>query len=338
MKYQKDNLKIGCMINPDISDGYLNFMQQIGINYCYTWIDDKQRSVAFISGLRKRLELYGIKLYNVGNMSLGKSASIHLGLEDRDEQIERFCDFLKILNESGIHTTTITWEPNNTVSTSPVTRNLTYAPEAKTRGGAKTRMIDSYLLDNVGLSHKREYSKEEIWDNFLYFMEKVIPTAEEQEVRIALHPNDPPIDSLMGIATLIQCSDDYRKAFSLIDSDFFGMEFCCGCWLEGGCNKFGNINKDLDEFIKKEKVFIIHFRNVSGMLPTFVETFLNDGYGRMDDIMATIIQSGYAGTLVLDHSPQIVTEDGKQTTARMNENAYSVGYIQGLAEATRRVL
>lgn len=74
-----------------------------------------------------------------------------------------------------------------------------------------------------------------------------------------------------GIATLIENREDYRRAFAMADSDFFGMEFCCGCWLEGGRDGFGDVLEGIREFVAADKVFIVHFRNVSGTLPCFTE-------------------------------------------------------------------
>lgn len=79
MKYQKGDVKLGCFIEPLVLNGYLQFLQQIGTQYCYTWLKDDQLSLEFISDLKVRTARYGISLYNVGNISLGKSASISFG-------------------------------------------------------------------------------------------------------------------------------------------------------------------------------------------------------------------------------------------------------------------
>jgi mannonate dehydratase len=135
------------------------------------------------------------------------------------------------------------------------------------------------------------------------------------------------VDSVAGIATLIQSSDDYRRAFDIADSDFFGMEFCCGCWLEGGAS-FGNILRDIKDFVSEGKVFIVHFRNVSGTLPYFIETFVDDGYQNMYVLMKAFVDSGYTGTLVMDHSPHIIESAGKGAAM-----AYANGYLRALLQA-----
>lgn len=332
LKYQTGKLKISAMIEPDVSEEYLTFLEQIGVNYGYTWVEDSQLTKDFILSHKARLERHGISLYNLANMTLGKSASVHLALEDRDEVIDKYIQHLKLLSECGIHTTTITWEPNNTLSTSPITNTVTRNPEGIARGGAKSRSVDMAIMDAMPLTHGREYTKEETWDNFEYFVKKVVPAAEKYEVRISLHPNDPPVHSVAGIATLIQSAEDYRRAFDIADSDFFGMEFCCGCWLEGG-KEFGDIYSNFKEFSEKGKVFIVHFRNVTCPLPQFTETFLDDGYGDMKEIMRMIIESGYSGTVTLDHTPVVENfNSGKQVSDAI-ATGYAVGYLKALVSA-----
>jgi mannonate dehydratase len=109
------------------------------------------------------------------------------------------------------------------------------------------------------------------------------------------------------------------------DSKMLKMEFCCGCWLEGGCI-MGNLLENLKEFISRDKVVIIHLRNVSSPLPEFTEMFLDEGYGDIWEIVRTVVESGYKGTIILDHSPEIVETPGMET-------AFCAGYIKGLIRA-----
>lgn len=329
---QPEGIKLSVQISPDVSDEYLQFLQQMGINYCYTWVNDEQACYEFLRALKQRTERFGIRIYNVGTMNLGKSEAILLGKEDRDAAIERFRKFLHMLSLLDIHTTTVTWEPNNTLSTTPGGQVVSdrlggHWANTFTRGGAGARIVDMAVIEKAPWTHGRAYTKEEIWDNFTYFARKILPAAEEAGVRIALHPNDPPVDSCLGIATLIQCCEDYRQAFEIADSDFLGMEFCVGCWLEGGA-KFGNLMDNIHEFVKQEKVFIVHFRNVDGTLPCFTETFVDDGYQDMYQVMKAFVKAGYNGTLTMDHTPQMVPLAGS-----IGETAYAAGYLKALLQA-----
>lgn len=265
-----------------------------------------------------------------------KSRNIILGTDKRDEDIAMFCDNIRMLAKAGIHTTTFVWEPDGVWASTW---------ECPTRGGALTRKVDmSVLLGNgvdcstrytqvpidrqayadTNLTHGRIYTEDEMWANYEYFIRRVIPIAEECGVRLALHPNDPPVPSVGGVACLIKSFDDYKRAFSIIPSEFLGMEFCCGCWLEAA-STFGDIHDAIEYFNRERKIFLVHFRNVDAQLPCFVETFIDDGYGDMFDLMKAFMRTDYNGTLVMDHSPVMVKEGGKYAEA-----AYANGYIKAL--------
>jgi len=302
-------------INPDPSDDELLFARQLGMDCVYTWVQDHQRSYEYLAALRQKVEGYGLTLYNVGNISLGKNDKIHLALPGRDEAIAQFQTFVRDLGRAGIHTTTFTWEPDQVWSSEP----------GETRG-ARTRRVDLEEMRRRPFTHGREYTTDEIWANFDYFIRRMIPVAEEAGVRLALHPNDPPTDSLGGIPCLIHSFEDYERAFAIANSPNLGMEFCCGCWLEGG-PQFGNMLEAIRYFHRQGRIFIVHFRNVSATLPYFVETFLDNGYMDMYRVMKVFVEIGYNGTMILDHSPRFAGD-----FAKGGGTAYAIGYMRALIE------
>jgi mannonate dehydratase len=176
-------------------------------------------------------------------------------------------------------------------------------------------------------THGRAYSEEEIWENYTYFIRQMMPVCEEAGVRLALHPNDPPSPyPLGGIPCLIHSFATYKRAFAIANSPALGMEFCCGCWLEGGAG-FGDIFEGIRTFTAEERILIVHFRNVSAPLPRFVETFLDNGYMDMYRVMQAFVQAGYRGTMILDHSPRFAGDYGKG-----GGTAYAIGYMRALLE------
>ena len=205
------------------------FLRQLGVDYCYTWLPDDLSSYEYLARLVDEVSEAGLTLYNVGNMSVGKSPRIHLGAPGRDEDIARFLQFLRDINRAGIKTTTFTWEPDRVWSSAPRQSRF-----------AKSRYVDLADLKSRPLTQGRETSLDELWRNFEYFMRAIIPAAEETGVRLALHPNDPPTDALGGIPCLINSRQRYDRAFAIADSPSLGMEFCTGCWLEGG-KAFGDM-------------------------------------------------------------------------------------------------
>ncbi len=309
--------KISVHISADATDEELTFARQLGVDCAYIWVSPAQRNLAYISMLRERVESYGIELYMVGNMDVGKSDKIHLALPGRDEDIAAFQQFLRDLGRAGIHVTTFTWEPDRVWSSAP--------GEAR---GARARRVDMEDLKQRPYTHGRAYGEAEMWDNFSYFMERIIPVAEEAGVRLALHPNDPPTDvPLGGISPIIRSAAAYRKAFQIANSPALGMEFCCGCWLEGG-EAFGDILAGIREFQADGRILIVHFRNVTSPLPVFVETLLDDGYMNMAEIMRALdIGPELAGEKILADQPFVVCGGKNKSgdTARGDGNAANTG-------------
>lgn len=309
------SLKLSMYISPDPAEEELQFAQRLGMDCVYTWIKDDQCTYDYLAALRLRVEAVGLQLYNVGNIRLGKSDKIHLALPGRDEMIEQFCDFLRHLGRAGIHTTTFTWEPDQVWS----------SPSSESRF-SPARHVDLNELYARPLTHEREYERAELWENFTYFIKRVIPVAEVAGVRLALHPNDPPVDGkLGGIPCLIHSYADYRRAFEIASSPNLGMEFCVGCWLEGGA-AFGDLFASVREFVAEDRIYIVHFRNVTSPLPVFTETYLDNGYMDMYRVMKLFCDTGYSGTMILDHSPQM------PAGYKGADTAYAIGYMRALIQ------
>jgi mannonate dehydratase len=205
----------------------------------------------------------------------------------------------------------------------------------QTRGGARARGFD---LDKAQeghwhgtvytgpLTHGRRYSEEEIWENFADFIRTVAPVAEEAGVRIGIHPDDPPVKELGGIPRPIFSSfDGYKRALEIADSPNVGMCLCVGCWLEGGASMGKGVLETIQHFGEGNKLFKVHFRNVSAPLPHFVETFLDDGYMDMYPVMKALVEVDFDGVLIADHIP-LMAEDRRVGTA------FSVGYMKALLE------
>jgi len=311
----ESQIKLSAWIDPRPQDDELTFLRQLGLSHCYTWLPDELTNYEYMASLVDRVTRAGLTLYNVGNLNLGKSARIHLGLPGRDDDIARFAQMLRDLGRAGIGTTTFTWEPDQVWSSAPSRSRF-----------AKARHVNLDALKSQSFTHDRAYSLEELWANFEYFMRAVIPVAEACGVRLSMHPNDPPTDALGGIPCLINSRARYERAFAIADSPMLGMEFCTGCWLEGGAD-FGDMLSSIHDFAAQKRIFITHFRNVSGPQPVFTETFLDNGYFDMYGAMKAFVASGYNGTMILDHTPEFAGDFhlGAGT-------AYAIAYMRALIE------
>lgn len=236
--------RVSCLISPEPSDDELRLLQQMGVHTAFAWIGREQCTAAFLQQLVLRAATFDIAVNNVGCRELGKSPHIILGTEHRERDIAEFVVFLHALHSAEIRVTTFTWEADGVWNTDT----------SLTRGGAEARAVHTDRLAQIPLSRDREHSEEELWDSLEFFLARVLPVAEELGIVLALHPNDPPVPQVGGIPCLIRSKAAYERVFRIAkDSKALGMEFCCGCWLEGGPN-FGPIYEALPEFAARGKV------------------------------------------------------------------------------------
>ena len=174
------------------------------------------------------------------------------------------------------------------------------------------------------ITHGREYTQAEIWDNYTYFIRAVAPLAEELGIQIGIHPDDPPLLALGGVPRCIFSSfDGYVRALEIANSPNVGICLCVGCWLEGGNGMGRGVLETIRHFGAQGKIFKVHFRNVESPLPHFVESFLNNGYMDMRPVLQALQAVGSEGIMMPDHVPQI-------GGAEQIGIAYTIGYMQAL--------
>ncbi len=315
-------LKVAAQMPPEPSDEEMAFVRQMGVEYAVTWVDPAKASPEYYRSRRAHFARGGIQLYGLGNGSVHNVDAITLNLPNRDEKVEEYKAHIRNLGQADIPYTTYAHMANSVWST----------PPERTRGGSRARAFDMARLAEAsgggftgeGLTHGREYTEEELWDNFASFAKEVAPVAEEAGVRIGIHPDDPPGVLLGGVPRPIFSSfDGYKRALEIADSPNVGMCLCIGCWLEGGEAMGRDVVETIRYFGGQGKIFKVHYRNVDQPLPHFVETFVDDGYFDMYQAMRTLAEVGYDGTLIPDHIPQM-GDDGRLGTA------YTLAYMRAL--------
>lgn len=157
------------------------------------------------------------------------------------------------------------------------------------------------------LTHGRQFTEKEIWDNYTHWVNQAAPVAEECGIRIGIHPDDPPVEPLGGVPRCIFGSfAGYKRALEIADSDNIGVCLCCGCWLEGGERMGADVLTAIRYFAERNKLWKVHFRNVDKPLPHFVETHLDAGYYDMYKIMKTLVEVDFRGVVIVDHVPEMV--------------------------------
>lgn len=311
-------MKVQIPVLSSITDDELQFIREMGVGYASVTFKPEHTDYDTVMRLYEHMNKYEITLTDGGCIKLFKSPAIHLGLQGRDDAIERYNAFTRVLGKAGIPIGFIAWQPNGILRTR-------YGVGKYTRGGVSA-IADMDEINARPDANGRRFGEDEVWANFKYFLDRALPVCEEAGVRMALHPNDPPAQSLAGVHSLIYNTECFKRAFALAnESPFLGMKLCVGCWLEGGA-AFGSLMGDIEYFCKEDKVLAVHFRNVSAPMPYFEETLAEDGYADMYAIMKQLVKCGYDGLISVDH----VFRGVKSLGGNISSLGYAIGYMKGL--------
>lgn len=321
----KPFMKVALQAPSEPDETGISFIQQMGIDHVVLNTDGKKSSYEYYNSRRQLYADAGIKVYAFGNSSVHNVDAIVLNLPERDAKIEEYKNHIRSLGKAGIPYTTYAHMANGIWSTD----------RESTRGGAAARAFDlekATAGDWAGkryegpLTHGRQYTKDELWANYEYFIKQAAAVAEEQNVRIGIHPDDPPVPELGGVPRCIFSSfDGYKQALEIADSPNVGICLCVGCWLEGGSLMGKDVIETIKYFGRRNKIFKVHLRNVNQPLPHFTETFINDGYADIYKILKALKDVDFDGVIIADHIPAMAY--GPYTGT-----AFSVGYIKGMVE------
>src|SRR5262245_18120348 len=319
-------IKISLQISSDATDEDLQFARQLGVDYVNIPSARNRATAENFIRLRQRVEAVGLRVWNIGNTNVHNMPEVTLNLPGRDKKIEEYKTFLRNLAKAGLFYTTYAHVGNGIWSSARET----------TRGRASARALD-LAQKPIGrwagkdfkgpLTHGRKYEQEELWENYTYFFKQVVPVAEELGMRIGIHPDDPPVPELGGVPRCIFGNfDGYLRALEIANSPNIGVCLCAGTWMEGGKQMGKDVFEAARAFAKMDKLWKIHFRNVSAPIPRFVETFVDNGYTDMLKLMKTLYEVDFRGALIADHVPTMVA------SPRVGW-AYSIGYIKALLAA-----
>lgn len=249
---------------------------------------------------------------------------VRLGLPGRDEEIELIKTMLRAMGQLGIKV----W-CYNFMAFESWGRTVVDKP---TRGGALVTAFDIKDVPTIPVPEGLNLTAEKLWDNLRYFLEHVLPVAEEAGVTLALHPDDPPLPSVGGVPRIIVSVDAFQRVIDLVPSPSNGITLCQG--------NFALMTDDLpgviEHFGSQKKIAFVHFRDVRGTAERFEETFHDDGQTDMLACLRMYRKIGYTGVLRPDHVPTLAGESnrfpGYETLGRL----FAIGYIKGLMQAAYR--
>jgi mannonate dehydratase len=324
--------RMKCGTQHGSTDEILRTCAAFGVNHICSSLPsaklDEAWSVQGLMRLRERVESFGLQLEAVPlpmsshyiataempNIMLGKSP-------DRDREIVAIQQMIQNASRAGI----------------PMLKyNLTIlgvvrSGETPGRGGARlSTFVYEKAKQEPPLTEAGPVSEEQMWERIAYFLDRVIPVAEEGRVRLACHPHDPgmPRDrGFRGVHRVLGSVDGLKRFIEMRKSPYHGLNFCQGTVSEMLQNPREEIHDVIRYFGSRKKIFNVHFRNIKGGFLNFQETFPDDGDVDMSRAIRTYKEVGYDGLLMPDHVPKIEGDTGGRQAF-----AFAFGYIQALIQ------
>jgi mannonate dehydratase len=243
------------------------------------------------------------------------------GLPGRDEEIATVCTLIENMGKLGIPVWCYEWMTDfNWVRTDVATPS---------RGGSVVTSFDIAQLRDAPPTELGPITEDELWENLEYFLRKVLPVAEQWNVKLAMHPDDPPLSPIRGVGRIMRSVENYQRLLDLVPSPMNGITLCQG--------NFTLMTDDLPAVIRKfgrqGKIFFVHFRDVRGTPEKFEETWHDEGKTDMLACMQAYKDVGFEGVLRPDHVPTVEGDSNENAGYSSFGRLYAIGYIRGLRQA-----
>ena len=311
-----------CLVWGDSDPHLVKLSKQIGVTHAIAGTASdlsrvpRSRYVETVAKIKAGYEAAGLTIAGIESHPV-PAEKIKLGLPGRDEEIENYIAAIHAIGKAGIPMVCydfmagIDWYRTNV-----------HFPG---RGGCSSL---SFNVQDVpkGLTKWGRISKEKMWENITYFLKAVIPEAEKANVQMALHPDDPPVPELRGIARIIISPDAYRRVMSIVPSPVNGVTFEISVYYLMGAN----LEALAREFGHDKKIFYIHSRNLRGTRDNFVETFQDNGAIDFGKVFQALHDSGVQVPLRPDHDPILDGEVNVHPGYGVLGKIFAVGYIKGI--------
>jgi mannonate dehydratase len=316
------------------SNEVLTVLAALGVNHICSDLPsprlDEHWSVEGLTKLRERIEGFGIALEMVPlplsshYITRAENPAIMRGKRpERDREIDDICEMIRNTSRAGVPALKYNMSVLGVVRTEPT----------EGRGGARYSTFSyAKARQEPPLTEAGPVPADVYWERITYFLDRVVPVAEEFKVRLACHPHDPgmPADKgYRGVHTVLGSVDGLKRFVAIRESPYHGLNFCQGTVSEMLQDPAREIFDVIRHFGGRKKIFNVHFRNIQGRFLDFRETFIDDGDVDMLEALRVYREVGYDGMLMPDHVPQIAGDErGRQAFA------YTFGYIKALLRAT----
>ncbi len=299
-----------------------------------------------IKELKAEVESYGLEVAVIESVPVHED--IKMGTDNRDKYISNYKQTIRNLACCGITTICYNFMPvfdwtrsqldykNEDGSTSLIFDEKEVA-KLDPRSLSLPGWDSSYSAEEMGalMDYYSAMTHEDLWVNLQYFLEEVIPVAEQEGVKMAIHPDDPPFD-IFGIPRIITNMENCRRFLDLVDSPANGLTLCTGSL---GCVTTNDVVEMVKEFCgKRNRIYFAHMRNVKNYGETsFNETAHSSECGDLDfyEIVKVYLDYDFDMYYRPDHGRMIWGETGRPGYG-LYDRALGASYIEGLKEAIKK--
>lgn len=305
-------------------------------NYGKAVLDDPIWSLENLLRLQEMAKDHGVEIYGIENFNPGDWYDVLLDGPKRDIQIQHLQQIVSNIGKAGIKTIGYNFSLAGVWG---------HSKEPVARGGALATCFDATKInhidapipngqvwnmtydENAPAGYIQAPSNEMLWNRIARFLHDMLPVAEQAQVSLALHPDDPPMEMLRSTPRLVYQPELYQKLIDIDASPANKLEFCMGSIQE---MTHGSIYESLDTYLAQKRISYIHFRNVIGKVPKYREVFIDEGDIDMIRCIKIMKKHNFQGVLVPDHTPMMAC--GDSWYAGMS---YALGYMKALLDCIR---
>lgn len=275
--------------------------------------------------LKRAVNAAGLELEAIENFDPAHWYDVLLDGPGKPAQLEQLKGMIRALGRAGIPVMGYNFSIAGVASRTkgPYARG---GAEAVGMEGADQTPIPNGMVWNMVYDRQASpgnlpyFSHDELWRRLGDFLQAILPVAEESGVKLALHPDDPPVEVLRNSPRLVWKPELYQRLLDLNPSPANTLEYCVGTIAE---MVDGDVYQATEHYARLQRIGYVHLRNIRGKVPTYKETFIDDGEVDVRRIIQILARQRYAGVIIPDHAPQL------QCAAPWHAGmAFAMGYLR----------